>query len=53
MKHGAYAQDKEEALRVLGEDPKDFDELLESLKASWQPANALEELLVKRYRQSP
>ena len=46
-KHGAYAQDREEALRVLGEDPKDFDALLESLKASWQPANALEELLVK------
>jgi hypothetical protein len=48
IKHGAYAQDKEEALRVLGEDPKDFDALLESLKASWPPANALEELLVKR-----
>ena len=47
-KHGAYAQDKEETLRALGEDPKDFDALLESLKASWQPANALEELLVKR-----
>ncbi|HXJ92485.1 MAG TPA: hypothetical protein VMT20_06340 [Terriglobia bacterium] len=48
IKHGAYAQDREEALRALGEDPKDFDALLESLKASWQPANALEELLVKR-----
>ncbi|HXJ96610.1 MAG TPA: hypothetical protein VMT20_27540 [Terriglobia bacterium] len=39
MKHGAYAQDKEEALRALGEDPKDFEALLESLRASWQPAN--------------
>jgi hypothetical protein len=48
IKHGAYAQDREEALRVLGEDPKDFDALLESLKASWQPANGLETLLVKR-----
>ena len=47
-KHGAYAQNREEALRALGEDPKDFEALLESLKASWQPANALEELLVKR-----
>ena len=47
-KHGAYAQDLEEALRVLGEDPKDFDALLESLKASWQPANGLETRLVKR-----
>jgi len=48
IKHGAYSQDKEAALRVLGEDPKDFEALLESLLASWQPANALEELLVKR-----
>jgi len=48
IKHGGYAQDTEEVLRVLGEDPKDFEALLESLKASWQPANALEELLVKR-----
>jgi len=45
MKHGAYAHGKEEALRALGEHPKDFDVLLESLKASWQPADALEELL--------
>jgi len=48
IKHGAYAQDGEEALRALGEDPEDFAALLESLKASWQPANALEDLLVKR-----
>jgi hypothetical protein len=34
MKHGAYAQNREEALRALGEDPKDFEALLESLKAS-------------------
>jgi hypothetical protein len=48
IKHGAYAQDMGEALRVLGEDPKDFDQLLESLKATWQPANELEGRLVKR-----
>ncbi len=48
IKHGAYAQDREEALRVLGEEPDDFEQLLESLRASWQPANGLEELLVKR-----
>ena len=48
IKHGAYARDSEEALRALGEDPKDFEALLESLKACWQPANGLEELLVKR-----
>jgi hypothetical protein len=48
IKHGACAQNTEEALRALGEDPKDFEALLESPKASWQPANALEELQVRR-----
>jgi len=48
IKHGAYAQDREETLRVLGEDPKDFEALLESLRASGQPAKELEGLLVKR-----
>jgi hypothetical protein len=48
IKHGAYAQDMGEALQVLGEDPKDFEKLRESLHATWQPANELEERLVKR-----
>ena len=36
IKHGAYAQDKEQALRVLGEDPKDFEPLLIEEIEAWQ-----------------
>jgi hypothetical protein len=48
IKHGLYAQEPTEALCVLGKDPKDFEKLLESLQATWQPANELEGQLVKR-----
>ena len=34
--------------RLIAARGGDFDALLESLRASWRPANALEELLVKR-----
>ena len=36
MKHGAYAQTKDEALRALGEDPKDFEPLLIEESQAWQ-----------------
>jgi hypothetical protein len=47
IKRGAYARDMGEAPRVLGEHPKDLDQLRESLNATWQPANGLEGRLVK------
>jgi hypothetical protein len=48
IKHGVYVQEPTETLPVLGEDPKDFERLLESLQATFQPADELESRLVKR-----
>jgi len=47
-RHGFYAQGNGEALRALGEDPADFERLVESLIESWQPVDGFEERLVMR-----
>jgi hypothetical protein len=48
LRHGYYSQSAEAALAALGEDPAEFERRLESLMATWQPADALEEGLVMR-----
>jgi hypothetical protein len=48
LRHGYYSPSAEAALAALGEDPAEFQRRLESLRATWQPVNALEESLVMR-----
>ncbi len=47
-RHGFYSQAEGVALRALGEDPAEFDAVVEALIEKWQPANGFEELLVMR-----
>jgi hypothetical protein len=48
LRHGFYAQAEEVALRALGEDPAQFQELLEGLWKKWNPSDALQQKLVAR-----
>ena len=48
LRHGFYAQAQEAALRGLGEDPADFEELLAGLREEFTPAGTLQEKLVNR-----
>lgn len=48
LRHGFYSNQSGEAIRALGEDPKDFEELLESLVRAWKPEGEFETLLVRR-----
>jgi hypothetical protein len=47
VRHGFYSKRTNEALRVLGEDPTELEQLLESLRATWQPSDAFQERLVQ------
>ena len=40
LRHGFYAQAEEVALRALGEDPAQFQELLEGLWGTYNPAGS-------------
>ena len=48
LRHGFYAKAQETALRGLGEDPTDFEELLVGLREEFTPAGVLQERLVIR-----
>jgi hypothetical protein len=48
LRHGFYAQEEEVAMRALGEDPAQFQELLEGLWEECKPRGALQEGLVIR-----
>jgi hypothetical protein len=50
QRHGFYAQAEEAALRALGEDPDQYQQLLEDLWEEWQPVGAMQEGLVIRLR---
>jgi hypothetical protein len=50
LRHGFYAQAEEAALRALGEDPDQYQQLLEDLWEEWQPVGAMQEGLVIRLR---
>ena len=46
--HGFYSKAPREAMRVLGENPLDFDRLLATLMEVWEPENGYETSLVRR-----
>jgi hypothetical protein len=48
LRHGFYSQAEEVAMRALGEDPAQFQELLQVLWEEWNPAGGLQEGLVIR-----
>jgi hypothetical protein len=50
LRHGFYTQAEEVALRALGEDPAQYQQLLEQLWEEWQPVGAMQEGLVIRLR---
>ena len=43
LRHGFYSQAEEVAMRALGEDPAQFQELLEALWEEWKPVGGLQE----------
>ena len=46
LRHGFYAQAEEVAMRALGEDPAQYQELLEELWETYQPSDGAQEGLV-------
>ena len=48
LRHGFYSQAQSQALRALGEDPAEFERLLESLIETWQPDDEFQSRLVAR-----
>ncbi len=50
LRHGFYAQAEEAALRALGEDPAQYQGLLDELWEEWKPVGAMQEGLVIRLR---
>jgi hypothetical protein len=48
LRHGFYAKSQEHALRSLGEDPADYEELLQGLFGEFKPVGALQKELVRR-----
>jgi hypothetical protein len=48
FRHGFYSKGEETALRGLGEDPAQFEELLAGLREEFTPAGALQRKLVTR-----
>ena len=48
IRHGFYSKRSGEALRALGEDPEELEQLLESLRSTWQPSDEFQERLVGR-----
>jgi hypothetical protein len=47
LRHGFYAEAAQEvALRALGEDPRDYLEVLEALRAKWRATDAAQDRLV-------
>jgi len=48
LRHGLYSRNWTGSMLALGENPMEFDQLLESLLDTWQPANGFEMALVER-----
>jgi hypothetical protein len=46
--HGFYSSSGGEALQILGEDPKEFSALYDSMVQTWEPRNSFEYRLVHR-----
>jgi len=41
LRHGFYSQDRDNALRALGENPQEFDAVVKSVMEKWPPADDL------------
>jgi hypothetical protein len=52
LQHGFYSQDRDTALRALGEKPEDYDAVVKAVKERWAPADDFEELLAAGLAQS-
>jgi len=48
LRHGFYSQQREEALRALGEDPAELAALIESTRAEWRPTSDFQDRLTER-----
>jgi hypothetical protein len=48
LRHGFYAQGRDEALRALGEDPADLDALIASAHEDWRPTGPFQASVVER-----
>ena len=48
LRHGFYSHDRDKALRALGEDPRDFDAVVKSVREKYEPADGFEEALAMR-----
>ncbi len=47
LRHGLFAKSSEETFRQLGEDPADFQALVDSLRGTFRPEDGFEEMLVE------
>ena len=47
LQHGLFAKSLEGSFRQLGEDPKDFHALVQSLRETFQPEDHFEEMLIE------
>src|SRR5208283_4030853 len=45
LRHGVYSQDRDTALRALGEEPEDFDATIKSVREKYAPEGGFEERL--------
>jgi hypothetical protein len=48
LRHGFYSQQREEALRALGEDPAELAALIASTRAEWRPTSDFQERITER-----
>jgi hypothetical protein len=48
LRHGFYSQQREEALRALGEDPAELAALIASTRDEWRPTSDFQERLTER-----
>jgi len=48
LRHGFYSKAREEALRALGEDPAELNELIAETCADWRPANGFQARIAER-----
>ena len=47
LRHGLFAKSMEETFRQLGEDPADYQAMLDSLREAFQPKDGFEEMLIE------
>jgi hypothetical protein len=48
LRHGFYSQDRDKALRALGEKPEEFNAIVKAVVEEWNPSSAFQDLLALR-----